>query len=398
MAENIIMPRYGANMEEGMVGEWFFQEGDAVHEGQIICTIEIEKLTNELPAPVSGILRKIIAAAGDTAACGDMIGIIGEADEEIAEDASKQQAPEPERTPGSSRKARGKKDPGITPKALKLAQEIGVDWSSIAGSGSGYFGMVTRDDIKALQGSPAADVQSIPSETSGVSLSPSASRKVTARRMSESLRTAAQASIWMDGDITILMNQIHAAKAQWLKEGLKLTLTPLVLQAAARAVQDHPQCRTVMHADGSLELLERISIALAADTSQGLMVPVIHDAHAKSLKELAAESSKLYSRAESGGLSSDDMTGHCMTVTNLGMYGVTYMKPVLNLPESVILGVGTALQQVKVIDGGLYPRWVLPLSLTFDHRVVDGAPAARFLRDICRILEQGSDELQEVYQ
>ena len=395
MAEKILMPRYGANMEEGMVGEWFFQEGDAVEAGQIICTIEIEKLTNELPAPVSGILRKITASAGDTAACGEVIGIIGDADEEIETAVTKQQESGPETAAEAPKKSIQKKEQGITPKALKLAQELGVDWSAAAGNGSGYYGMVTREDIKALQKSPAVKVRKLPAASFGVSAAPSASRKVTARRMSESLRTAAQAAIWMDADITKLMGQMQGAKALWLQEGLKLTLTPLVLQASARAVHEHPQCRTVMHEDGSMELLERISIALAADTSQGLMVPVIHDAHAKSLKELAEEAAKLSARAESGGLTADDMSGHCMTVTNLGMYGVTYMKPVLNLPESVILGVGAAAQQVKVIDGGLFPRWMLPLSLTFDHRSVDGAPAARFLRTVCSILEGGSDELPE---
>jgi pyruvate dehydrogenase E2 component (dihydrolipoamide acetyltransferase) len=204
--------------------------------------------------------------------------------------------------------------------------------------------------------------------------------------MMESLQSTAQAVIWMDADATELMGGYRLLKKEWEKSGLRLSLTALILRALAVALKDHPLCRTHLAADGSLTVLQKIDIAVAVDAPGGLLVPVLRDVDRKDLRALAAELTELSERARAGALGPDEMSGHTMTVSNLGAYGVTYMQAVLNLPETVLLGVGASDLRPVYRDGGLFPREIIPLSLTFDHRILDGGPAASFLRDVCRAL------------
>lgn len=455
MAERIEMPRYGANMEEGIVGEWFVQEGSPVEEGQALCSIEIEKLTNELTSPVSGVLEKILVQEGDGAACGEPIALIltegdeNQIDSETAQndekkeisadafvmesvDSAAKQTKETEkinrstggqvptekpseiagRTAPDAFVSRGSGKRPITPKALKYAQKRGLAWKQLAGSGTGYWGMITRDDLKAaeaegklMQGaveteisraaasaspagskglaSPAAAAESAES----ISVPVSASRSVTARRMMESLQTSAQAAIWMDADVTQVLENIQLYRETWRREGYKLGITPIVIAAAAEALRRHPQCRTIMTQPDAMYLLQDVHIGLAVDTPKGLRVPVLRHADRKTVKEIAADAVEAAEKAVIGALSAESMQGQSMSISNLGMYGVSYMRPVLNPPESVILGVGAASQRFEPGEkGGFRIRQILPLSLTFDHRVVDGAQAAQFLQDIARTL------------
>jgi len=427
------MPRYGATMEEGMIGEWLVAEGATVAEGDPICSIEIEKLTNEVTAPVAGVLRKILLAAGENAPCGTPIGVLAAATEDISAlvggtsgNGVSPASPSAERgqnpatvtaqgqTPAKTSAVRITVPTGprpITPKAVRLAEELGVDWSRVAGSGR--LGMITREDVRSAAGTTTVAVVSAgglakiaptavaapgkassmmagaPSAAKGaapVGGQLSGARRVIASRMMESLQQTAQASIWMDADVTELMNLYRAVRKDWQSQGVRLSVTALIVKALAPALRDHPVCRSRIASDGTIQVAQNIDIAVAVDAPSGLLVPVLRGVDRKPVRQLALELTELSERARIGALGPDEMAGHTMTVSNLGMYGVTYLRPVLNLPESVILGVGASELRPVYRDGGLFPREILPLSLTFDHRLVDGGPAAAFLRDVCRAL------------
>jgi len=396
MATTLEMPRYGATMEEGMIAKWLVAEGAAVTAGQVLCSIEIEKLTNDLESPVSGILRKIYVAEGESAACGAPIALIAAAGEDASAPAesraeqAKPAAPEAPRSDQAVPSSLGR--PSISPKAAQLAEELGLDWSTI--TGTGRLGMVTRDDLRSALASGGAKAAQQPlsrtgegeSDTGDRSGALSGARRVIGMRMMESLRQSPQAAIWMDADVTELMQEYRRTKASLAGRGIHLSLTAVILKALASVLKDHPACRTCLAADGSLQLRSKIDIAVAVDSPTGLLVPVLRDLDLKTASQIALELTSLAERARKGALSPDEMAGHTMTVSNLGMYGVTYMQTILNLPESVLLGVGASDLRPVYRDGGIFPREILPLSLTFDHRILDGGPAAAFLRDVCRAL------------
>ncbi len=427
MATILEMPRYGATMEEGSIGKWLVREGEAVTAGEAICSIEIEKLSNDVAAPVGGILRKIILPEGASAPCGAPIGIIAAADEDISALVPDEAVPAGVELRGSRSLARvsaapgagwpstpespkpapaaappGK--PGISPKAAQLAKELGLDWQRIAGTGR--LGMITRADVRSAAaqghagsgsrssvepGIPVASVSGLFSGRLPVSHAQAGSalkgvRNIIAQRMMESLQRTAQAVIWMDADVTELMSKYREVKKEWERIGVRLSLTAPILRALSLALKANPVCRTRIAADGSLLVIQKIDIAVAVDAPGGLFVPVLRDIDKKSLRQVAVELTDLSERARLGTLTPDEMSGHTMTVSNLGSYGVTYMHAVLNLPETVLLGVGACELRPVYRNGGLFPREILPLSLTFDHRIVDGGPAAAFLRDLCRAL------------
>jgi pyruvate dehydrogenase E2 component (dihydrolipoamide acetyltransferase) len=400
-------------MEEGIIAEWFVQEGGQVAVGDQVCSIEIEKLTNDLPAPVAGVLRKILVGVGYPAPCGAPIAIIAGADEDISAllpaaagaepDAQPlppaATSPKPSAAAPSQSVSVGKR--AISPKAAQLAEELGVAWEGI--TGTGRLGMITRADVQAASitaaPAPRRQAEAAPSPVrppqASVSRAPGAEakgvpptgpRRIVAQRMMESLRETAQSGLWMDADVTELMEAYRRTKKSWKAQGLRLSVTVLILRALSVALKAHPVCRTRVAPDGSLRIVQKIDIAVAVDTPAGLLVPVMRDVDQKSCRQITAELTELAERARMGTLTPDEMSGHTMTVSNLGMYGVTYMNPLLNLPESVLLGVGASSLRAVYRDGGLFPREILPLSLTFDHRLVDGGPAAAFLRDVCQAL------------
>ena len=413
MAHVVTMPRYGANMEEGIIGEWMVAQGDQVSAGTVVCSVEIEKLTNEVETPVAGVVRAIMVEAGYSALCGAPLCIIGDANEDIREYLSGQEAIQGNETiiakeshddeiieltsiegigvPSDNRvlSVQTGRRP-ITPKALQLAKQLSVSWAGL--QGTGRLGMITREDIRRAKtegNQPQKSVSQTPSSSTIKVFSKaklSGSRKVTAERMMESVHTSAQAAIWMDADITLLMREYNHKRETWKQQGVNLSMTALLVKALSSVLVEHPVCRTQLDVDGNLVLVEHIDIAIAVDTPHGLLVPIVRQANTKTLREIAAEITSLAQRARVGALSPDEMRGQAMTISNLGMYGVTYMRPILNTPESVILGVGK-VQRVPVYKGdGLFPCDMLPLSLSFDHRLVDGGPAAVFLRDVCETL------------
>ncbi|MFW6208636.1 MAG: dihydrolipoamide acetyltransferase family protein [Spirochaetota bacterium] len=396
----ITMPRYGANMEAGTVAEWFVEEGDEVAEGDALCEIEIEKLTNELESPASGVLRKILCPEGESRECGAAIAVVAAADEDIsgllAEAGATQTAdssensgagPDADRRTGPSPGAGTGEDeddePRITPRARKLAKEKGVDYINNKIEGSGFHGAITRQDIKefiAVSAAKPAAQSTTPaaaSQPGGVPMS--AVRRATARAMMKSVSETAQTSIMMDAQFDELVRRYNEQKAQFADEGIKLSYTAVAVKAAAAALAEHPEIRTIQAGEEQIKTLTTIDIGVAVDSGQGLMVPVLRGCDTKDLKTVCRELAALVDRAKAGSLGADDFGGAALSLSNVGMYGVRYFTPILNPPESAIIGLGTLQQEALIRDGGIFAAWVWALNMTYDHRLIDGAPAARFL-------------------
>ncbi len=397
MAHTIVMPRFGATMEEGTINSWSVKEGAVIKKGDLLGEIAIEKLTNDLLAEEDGIVLKLIADEGDTLPCGAPILVVGEPGEsldDLAPEPAAEQTPAPTRVEvvaapaaiaaESAQAPAGDYDKSarITPKALELAEELGIDYHYV--KGTGRLGAITREDIRgALETGTArkvaAPVASAPlaSETRVMTQM----QTTIASAMEASLKNTAQTTISTDLDATAMVQAYQAHKEEYRRSGIKLTYTAILVKLVAAALIEHKDLRTVIQGN-SLVTHAEINIGIAVDVPDGLMVPNIKNVDRKDLRQIAQELEDLGNRARSNALGLDDITGGTLTITNLGMYGIKYFTPVLNPGESGILGVGAVQDVVSVRDGGIFVKPVVNISLTHDHRVVNGAPAARFLQTI----------------
>ncbi len=372
MPVEVVMPKFGLTMQEGTIQQWFKSEGDAVAAGEALYEVETEKVLYEVEAPTDGVVAKLLYPAEATVPCARVVAVIAVAGEDPRSIAAKYDAP-----PAPSAAAAG---PAVaaaptaappagnviaTPAARKLAKEHGLDLATISGTGPG--GRITREDVEAAVAAGAARQPRTPLR---------GMRKVIAERMWQSLQATAQLTITTEVDVTALVGR----KQQQAQE-FPLTYTDLLVEAAAGALRAHPRLRVTVDAEG-IEPQEAIHVGVAVALDEGLIVPVIRDADRKSLAEIAAESRALAERARAGTLGVDAVQGGIFTITNLGMYGVDAFTPILNQPQVAILGVGRIVQKPAVHEGQIAIRSMMTLSLTFDHRIVDGAPAAAFLRDV----------------
>jgi len=380
MAHEITVPRLGWTMEEGTFGGWLKADGDAVREGDELFTLESDKATEPITAIDAGILR--IPAdgprQGDVVKVGQRLGYVlapGEAVPSIAEvpapsprEATVSPSVRSERETMNRGTARRR---AASPRARRAARELGIDCSQL--TGSGRSGRVLERDVRALARAPTADRV--------VPLTPI--RRLIAERMAASAHATAPVTLTTKADAMALRDLRAWRRAQG---GHVPGYTELILVAAAQALRRHPKLNARWQGDG-IVLCAGIHIGVAVDTEAGLVVPVIRDANRLSVDDLAARLADLAERARSRRLHADEMQGGTFTVTNLGMYGIDAFTPIINLPECAVLGIGRVLTEPAVHLGQIVPRDRVSLSLTFDHRVVDGAPAARFLNDVRLLIE-----------
>lgn len=439
MVTKVIMPKFGLSMETGVLGSWLVEEGDSVTKGSALAEITTDKITNTCEAPKDGILRKILLPEGEEAACGEAIAVLADtADEDISAECgggqseggafadSAEQAAAASPVPEKAASA----DIKITPRAKKVAEEQGLEYSHI--QGTGLLGAITISDLKkhgiprkdpagAASVSAAPASASVPSSASGSSSAsapasgpstasaPAAATKAVfdtrpcegedvivkmstmetaiAKAMQNSLLTTAQATIATEAEITELVRVYKQLKGKYTNAGVKLSYTAMLIKAVAMALENHKALRSTMADETHIKISSRIHIGVAVDIPGGLIVPVIRDANMKDLRTICLELSDLTQRAKDNKLTSDQLGGATITITNLGMFGITYFTPVLNVPESAILGVGAIIEKLMVKDGGFYPASVMNFSLTHDHRIVNGAPAARFLKEVTASLQ-----------
>lgn len=441
MVTKVIMPKFGLSMETGVLGSWLVEEGASVTKGSALAEITTDKITNTCEAPKDGILRKILLPEGEEAACGEAIAVLADtADEDISAECggsqseggafadSAEQAAAASPVPEKAAPA----DIKITPRAKKVAEEQGLEYSHI--QGTGLLGAITISDLKK-HGIPRKDIAgaasvsaapasaSVPASASGLASAsapasasgpstasaPAAAPKAVfdtrpcegedvivkmstmetaiAKAMQNSLQTTAQATIATEAEITELVRVYKQLKGKYTNAGVKLSYTAMLIKAVAMALENHKALRSTMADENHIKISSRIHIGVAVDIPGGLIVPVIRDANMKDLRTICLELSDLTQRAKDNKLTSDQLGGATITITNLGMFGITYFTPVLNVPESAILGVGAIIEKLMVKDGGFYPASVMNFSLTHDHRIVNGAPAARFLKEVTASLQ-----------
>ena len=382
----IEMPKYGIAEDEGVITDWLFEEGDEIEKGDEVVEVETEKINNVVEATVDGILRKIVAEIGANCKSGDTLGIISTTvDEDISQyiissvkSVSSIDEPEEEKK-SSVISTADVLDLLITPKAKQLADEKGVDYSGITGTGIG--GAITRDDIKNC----------ISGDGILKTLKMSQLRKTISGRMMESLDKTAQTTMTMDVEVSELVEAYKKTKLIFNNENIKLSYTAILVKIITRVIKKYPDFLIVITGTNNLKIMTDINIGIAVDIDDGLIVPVLKNADKKDLKFICKELEALALSAKKRTLSESDLSGAVITITNLGMFGVKYFSPIINYPEGSILGVGAITEKPVVRKGKIEVGSVLTLSLTHDHRIIDGAPAARFLSDVKDLLENQSE-------
>ncbi|MEC1663759.1 dihydrolipoamide acetyltransferase family protein [Bacillus halotolerans] len=392
MAVKVVMPKLGMAMKQGEVSIWNKKVGDPVEKGESIASIQSEKIEMEIEAPEKGTLIDIKVKEGEEVPPGTAICYIGNANESVQEEAkepaaeaSRQANPQPpkqENKPANTKKDRLK----TSPVARKIAEKAGLDLKNLKGTGPG--GRIVKDDVtKALseqkreQAEPVSEQKAQETPVTGM-------RKVIASRMQESLANSAQLTITMKADITklaALQKQLSPTAEE--RHGTKLTMTHFVSRAAVLALQSHPMLNS-FYKNERIITHPHVHLGMAVALEKGLVVPVIRHAEKKSLIELAQSISEHAKKAREGRAGSEELQGSTFSITNLGASGVEHFTPILNPPETGILGIG-ASYDTPVFQGEEIVRGtILPLSLTFDHRTCDGVPAAEFLKTIKTYLEE----------
>lgn len=380
-------------MEEGTLVEWLKEVGDAVKEGEILFTVESDKALSEVESFDGGILHIPEGAPGPgaTVAVGTMLGYLlepGEAAPVMAppstptaatSPAGEPAAAPPPTPPPATSKSSARAKPAISPRARRLAGELDVDWTQL--SGSGRSGRITEGDVRAASsatGTAADPTATVETGAESIPLSPV--RRVIAERMSQSARDNAAVTLTTEIDATQLVELRRRCPEP------APGYTDLFVGLAAKALADHPALNASLESD-HVVLHGSIDIGIAVDTDAGLLVPVIRNADHKSIEEIRDEAAALVSRARTGQLQSDDLRGGTFTITNLGMHGIDAFTPIINPPQCAVLGIGRIALRPVVVDGQVVARSTVTLSLTFDHRLVDGGPAARFLAALREAVE-----------
>jgi pyruvate dehydrogenase E2 component (dihydrolipoamide acetyltransferase) len=368
------MPKFGLTMQEGTIQQWFTAEGEPIEAGQRLFEVETEKVLYEVEAPASGVVAKLLYPLEATVPCAQVVAVIAVAGEDLAAVAAQYAGAAPtvpvkvEAKGAAAVPTSARSSPVVaTPAARKLAKDSGLDLATIAGSGPG--GRITREDVEAAIATPAAAPAPAGTPLQGM-------RKTIAERMFKSLQSTAQLTITTEADVTALVQRRAELAAQ-----CNVTYTDLLVAAVAAALRVHPRLRVTVEGD-RIQSHDAIHIGIAVALDEGLIVPVIRDADRKTVQQIADASRALVEKARAGSLGVDEVSGGLFTITNLGMYGIDAFTPIINLPQIAILGVGRIVDKPAVHDGQIAIRSLLTLSLTFDHRIVDGAPAAAFLHDV----------------
>ncbi|MGH2449500.1 MAG: dihydrolipoamide acetyltransferase family protein [Chloroflexota bacterium] len=414
MAENVVMPRLSDTMETGTVAKWVKHVGDQIKKGDTIAEIETDKANMDMESFVEGILARIMVGEGESAGLGEPIAVIAS----NAEEAKKIQAgpaPEaPEQTgkdmpdqvpPSQGPPAApqvGKTEPNerikASPLARRLAQEHDINLVDVTGTGPS--GRITKEDVLSFVAQTAGGAeQQTPRQTEPKEpqhIAPSGLRgsrpaqmtrmqHTIARRMSEAWRTKPEFMLTVVVDMTEARRLLSGIERT---EGApKVGPNDLLIKAAAVALSRHPAINAGWEND-QIVRYQRVNIGNAVSVEGGLVVPVIRDADRKTLGEIAAESKALIQKARSGKLAPADYEGGTFSISNLGMFGIEQFTPIINPPEACILGVGAISQQPTVVDGKLGVRDEMHGTLSCDHRVVNGAQAAEFLRALVGLLER----------
>ncbi|MCI8599750.1 MAG: 2-oxo acid dehydrogenase subunit E2 [Lachnospiraceae bacterium] len=395
MGEIIIMPKQGLQMTEGIITTWLVNEGDEIKEGEPLFEMETDKLAITIDSTASGTLLKILCEEDEIVAVADPIAVVGEPGEDYeailaagqGSTAPGATAAEPADLPEASQPAvapvtEAPEDAGhvfASPRAKTCAKERGIDYHDVPGSGP--LGMVIERDILNAQ-VPGARVPMTAPARGEHQIPVSNMRRIIAQRMTDSLNTLAQAN----HRLTVDMSAAVALRRQLQDAELKVSYNDIVIRCVAKALTEFPMMNSTMD-DQFITTKDYVNIGMAVATDEGLLVPVIRDADLKTLPEISQISKDLATRTKENKLTPDELTGGTFTVSNLGMFDIESFTAIINKPEAGILAVGKMEKKPVVCQDEIVIRPLMQLSLTYDHRIVDGAPAALFLRRIKQLLE-----------
>lgn len=396
MAEliDIIAPQSEEEGTESVMERWFKQPGDYVAQYEPLLEISTDKVSMEISAPVSGILKEILKKANEPIEPGDVLGRIeaSAADTAAAGDSAKEKETRPERKREKSAAA-GKFAGDLSPAVRRLLRQHNLDPSQISGSGRG--GRITAEDVENYLNRSKAESSPAPAgAVSGRLVPHNALRRRTAKHMVESmLLTAPHVTAVFDADMSAVMAHRESRKNKLQEKGLKLTYTAYFVAAAVKALQAVPEVNSRWHEE-ALEIFDDCNIGIAAATEGGLIVPVIRRAQNLDLLSIAEKLQDLTERARNGKLEQKDIQNGTFTITNHGMTGSLIATPIINQPQSAILGVGKLEKRVVVVEkNGKDSTEIKPmlyLTLTIDHRALDGFTANRFLTKFVKVLENWS--------
>ncbi len=384
MVTKVIMPKWGY-MLEGIVVEWFKNEGDKVDQGEPLFVVETEKVTQEVRTPATGILLRIFSSVGSVVPVGQVVAAIGEEEDRLsAERFHPERIAKPVVEVISEVKPPTPKPPErilISPAARKLAQKHGVDFSTLTGTGLGCR-IVREDVLRAIETSRGSLTLGEPEVAETIPLT--GRRKTISDRVSKSVREAAHGTISMEIDAT---NMVAIREGRPGGGEKKTSYTDMVVWAVAQTLQETPLMNSALDCD-TIKIYEDVNVGVAVASEHGLIVPVIQNANNKTISEIASIRKELVDLARQNKLSLPDVMNGTFTVTNLGMYDVDVFTPIVFPPQTGILGVGRIGKKPVVEEGQIVAKSVLHLSLSFDHRVIDGVPAAKFLQRIKELLER----------
>ncbi|MBI2403253.1 MAG: pyruvate dehydrogenase complex dihydrolipoamide acetyltransferase [Gemmatimonadetes bacterium] len=419
MATKVVMEALSPTMEEGRLVKWLKQEGDAVDAGDVLAEVETDKAVMELPARGDGVLRKVLVPAGSTVPVGSLVAVIAAAEEDISallgetgKGKGERVAPAPAQAPARESAAPrpaptptfpvspfpfpegGAGGVGVrvkaSPLARRIARERGVDLTVVRGSGPG--GRIIKRDLERVPAGAAAPAPFRPGTGPAVAL-PSAGyedvpltqiRKTIARRLAESLGPVPHFFLTVEIDMERAWDAREALNA--LGEEPKITFNDIIVKVVAQALQQHRECNAWWQGD-FIRYFREVHIGMAVAVDQGLITPVIRHADHKSLRQIALETRDLSQRARERKLKPEEYTGSTFSVSNLGMLGIHQFTAVINPPEAGIVAVGGITQQPVVDHGTVTVRRRMRMTMSCDHRVIDGATGARFLQTVRRMLE-----------
>jgi pyruvate dehydrogenase E2 component (dihydrolipoamide acetyltransferase) len=435
MATKVYMEALSPTMEEGRISAWLKNEGDEIKEGDVLAEVETDKATMELVARGSGVLRKRMIGEGDTANVGTIIAVIAGADEDVAAltggggdaPAPAAEAPAPavqaapaaeapaapaqaapaaaapaEAAPAPAPQAGGDGRIKASPVARRLAREAGVEVGSVVGSGPG--GRIVKRDVEAAVqsgGAPAQPAAEAPAQAVAPAQAPapaaagagfreqplSQMRKTIAKRLTQSIGPVPHFFLTVEIDMGEAMKLRGRINERFADQGIKVSPNDLVIKAAASALRKHPWVNAAWTGD-SIRLYDHAHIGVAVAVEEGLITPVIRDADSKGVGEIAREVRELAGRAREKKLKPEEYTGSTFSISNLGMFGIEEFTAVINPPEAAILAVGAVADKVVAVDGEMVIRPRMRVTLSCDHRVIDGATGAEFLHTFKSYLEE----------
>jgi 2-oxoglutarate dehydrogenase E2 component (dihydrolipoamide succinyltransferase) len=436
VAVEIHVPELGESVADATVGRWLKQEGEALKSGEPLVELETDKINFEVEAEQDGVLESIAKGEGESVNVGEVIGTIGEGDgrpaaeSETEEEAEEAETPEEERAEAEQPEAetaeaeetaaeeadghREVEEVRASPSVRKLAREYDIDLAAISGSGSG--GRVTREDVERLireqsRGAPAREAErptpeedgrreERPAEEDGRGalekrVRMSRRRQTIARRLVEAQQTAAMLTTFNEADMSNVMELRNRRKEEFQeRHGVKLGFMSFFTKASIGALKAFPKINSELRGD-ELILKHYYDIGVAVNTEEGLVVPVVRDADKKSFADIEREIGELAEKARERKLALEDLQGGTFTITNGGIFGSLVSTPILNTPQVAILGMHKIQDRPIVVDGEIQAKPMMYLALSYDHRIVDGADAVRFLVRIKELIEDPTSLLLE---